>query len=175
MVIPAKKTDRLTLRSFTESDIVDLHRIMGQPNMLRYFPSSSPPEVDRVEQLINFQLEHWELYGYGWWAVEEKENSRFIGWAGLQFLPDTNEVEIAYMIDRDYWRRGLATEAARSGLQFGFEQLKINEIVAIVHHQNSASIRVIEKLGMVFSQRKPYFGMDCFRYIMTGDTLQVMI
>ena len=175
MAIPTRKTERLTLRSFTMSDANPLHHIMGQPDMMRYFPNSIPPELDRVERLINFQLGHWEKYGYGWWAieeieeVEEKVNGRFIGWAGLQFLPDTDEVEIAYMLDRDYWGHGLATEAANEGLRYGFEQLNVDEIVGIVHPENDASIRVIKKLGMTFDVRKPYFGMDCFRYALTAE------
>ena len=142
---------------------------MSQPDLLRYFPSSTPPELDRVERLINSQLKHWEQYGYGWWAVEEQGEQRFIGWCGLQFLPDTDEVEIAYMLDRGFWRRGLATEAAKESLRFGFEQLNLENIVAIVHPDNSASNRVAEKLGMTYVERKPYFGMDCFRYILTAD------
>jgi ribosomal-protein-alanine N-acetyltransferase len=175
MVIPIQNSERLTLRSFTGSDAIPLHRIMGQSQILRYFPNSTPPELDRVERLVNFQLEHWEQYGYGWWAIdviEEKEIGRFIGWAGLQFLPDTDEVEVAYMLERDYWGRGLATEAANEALRYGFDQLKVDEIVGIVHPENAASIRVIEKLGMVFDTRKPYFGMDCFRYVLTVDKFE---
>jgi ribosomal-protein-alanine N-acetyltransferase len=172
MVIPTRNSERLTLRPFVEADAVPLQRIMGQPDMLQYFPNSNPPEIDRVERLINYQLEHWEQYGYGWWAiefVEEKETRPFIGWAGLQYLPDTDEVEVAYMLGRDYWGRGLATEVAREALEYGFEQLKEHEIVGIVHPENIASIRVIEKLGMSFDIRKPYFGMDCFRYALTAE------
>jgi ribosomal-protein-alanine N-acetyltransferase len=178
MVIPIQNSERLTLRSFTGSDAIPLHRIMGQSQILRYFSNSTPPELDRVERLVYFQLEHWEQYGYGWWAIdvlEEKEIGRFIGWAGLQFLSDTDEVEVAYMLDRDYWGRGLATEAANEALRYGFDQLKVDEIVGIVHPENAASIRVIEKLGMVFDTRKPYFGMDCFRYVLTAEKYKTWI
>jgi len=64
MVIPIQNSERLTLRSFTGSDAIPLHRIMGQSQILRYFPNSTPPELDRVERLVSFQLEHWEQYGY---------------------------------------------------------------------------------------------------------------
>lgn len=174
MAIPLRKTDRLTLRSFRAADVKPLHRIMGQPDMLRYFPSSSPPDMERVERIIKGQLDHWELYDYGWWAVEENEEGQFIGWAGLQFLPDTDEMEIAYMLDRVYWQRGLATEAANSGLQYGFHQLQAQQIVGIVHPENVASIRVLEKLGMTFIERKPYFGMDCFRYVLTNNMFPIL-
>ncbi len=164
MNIPTRITPRLYLRPFELSDSEALHRIMGQPGVLQYFPNPSLPDLGRVQRLINFQLDHWQKHGYGWWAIQDKGTSGFIGWSGLQYLPDTDEVEIAYLLDRDYWGCGLATEAARSGIMFGFEKTGQEEIVGIVHPENGASIRVLEKLGMLFSARKVYFGMDCLRY-----------
>jgi len=164
MIIPTVITPRLYLRPFELSDSEALHRIMGQPGVLRYFPNPSQPDLGRVQRLINFQLDHWQEHGFGWWAIQDKRTSAFIGWSGLQYLPDTDEVEIAYLLDRDYWGRGLATEAARSGIVFGFEKTGQEEIVGIVHPENGASIGVLEKLGMRFTVRKMYFGMDCLRY-----------
>ena len=63
-----------------------------------------------------------------------------------------------------YWGKGLATEAAQACLQYGFENVEVESIVAIVHPENLASQRVIEKLGMLFVDQAHYFGMDCYRY-----------
>lgn len=172
MNIPTRTTPRLFLRPFGLSDAEALHRILSQPGVLLYFPNQTPPELGRVERMINFQLEHWQLHGFGWWAIEDKETSRFIGWSGLQFLPETDEVEIAYLLDRDSWGRGLATEAARSGLMFGFDQTGQDEIVGIVHPDNIGSKRVLEKLGLQFTDRKIYFGMDCMRYSLAAAEFQ---
>lgn len=172
MDIPTRVTSRLYLRPFELSDSEVLYRILGQPGILLHFPNPSPPGLARVQRMINFQLDHWQKYGFGWWAIQEKETSRFIGWSGLQYLPETHEVEIAYLLDRDYWGRGLATEAARSGLRFGFDETGQNEIVGIVHPDNKGSIKVLEKLGMRFTDRREYFGMDCLRYSLEATDFQ---
>jgi ribosomal-protein-alanine N-acetyltransferase len=165
MDIPTIITPQLTLRSFIEQDAAPLHRIFGAPGVLRYFPSSQPPSLDQVRKMIAGQLKHWEKYGYGWWATVPRSENTFIGWSGLQFLPETDETEIAYLLDPDFWGRGLATEAAQAGLRYGFQDLGLQTIVAIVHPENAASRRVIDKLGMSFVEQKPYFGMDCCRYV----------
>ncbi len=165
MDIPTITTPHLTLRAFVEQDAAPLHRIFGAPGVLRYFPSDKPPTLDQVRKMIAGQLKHWEQYDYGWWATVLRSENTFIGWSGLQFLPDTDEIEIAYLLDPDFWGRGLATEAARAGLRYGFADLELQTIVAIVHPENAASRRVIDKLGMSFVEQKPYFGMDCCRYV----------
>jgi ribosomal-protein-alanine N-acetyltransferase len=169
MNIPTRFTSRLILRPLEPSDSKSLYRIFCQPDILTFFPNPKPPELSGVERMITGQLEHWQQYGYGWWAVQDKNSSEHIGWCGLQFLPETEEVEVAYLLDKDYWGRGLATEAAESALQYGFDETGENEIVGIVHPQNDASIRVLEKIGMTFMVRKPYFGMDCLRYALLAD------
>lgn len=164
MPIPSLTTRRLVLRALSGEDAAPLHGILAQPNVLRYFPRQTPPTLEQVQRIIAGQLTHWQDHGYGWWAVTLADTGQFIGWAGLQYLPETDEVEVAYLLDPAYWGRGLATEAAQKSLKFGYEDLDIPQIVAIVHPDNGASKRVIEKLGMTFTLQTDYFGMDCLRY-----------
>ncbi|MCK4449041.1 MAG: GNAT family N-acetyltransferase [Anaerolineae bacterium] len=164
MRIPTITTSHLILRAFTEADIEPLHRILGDRDVLRYFPNPNLPSRDKVEKMISSRLKHWEEHGYGWWAVEPRSKRELIGWSGLQFLPETEEVEVAYLLGKAYWGKGLATEAAQACLQYGFENVEVESIVAIVHPENLASQRVIEKLGMLFVDQAHYFGMDCYRY-----------
>ena len=154
---------------------------MSGHEVLRYFPNPDPPARDQIERLIQFQLKHWEQHGYGWWAVcaadsaadsaagstNPPQNPPLIGWAGLQYLPETDEIEVGYLLGRDYWGRGLATEAAQTSVQFGFEDLGIETIVGIVHPENIASQRVLEKAGLAYVERAHYFGMDVYRYLVT--------
>jgi len=163
MSIPTVTTQRLTLRSFTAQDVDPLHRILAEPDALRYFPHSDPPSRERVQRLVSRQLEHWQEHGYGWWAVELQ--GEFIGWCGLQYLPETDEVEVAYLLAKPYWGRGLASEGAQASLRYGFEELGLRRIVGIVHSENKASQRVLEKSGLRFVERAHYFGMDCYRYL----------
>lgn len=88
-----------------------------------------------------------------------------IGWNGLQYLPETDEVEIGFLLSKAYWGQGLAVEGAEVVLQYGFERLGLEEIVALVHPENEASQRVIEKLRMSFVEEAEYFGMKVYRYV----------
>ncbi|MCP4425237.1 MAG: GNAT family N-acetyltransferase [Chloroflexi bacterium] len=167
MIIPTITTSRLVLRPFTPQDAIHLHRILNEDDILRYFPGTKRPSLEQTQRMVQGQLKHWQKYGCGWWAVESRANNQFIGWCGLQYLPDTDEIEVAYLLDKAHWGRGLATEAGLSSLQFGFETLGLTQIVGIVHPENKASQRVLEKSGLYFVEQTRYFGMDCYRYLIT--------
>lgn len=165
MGIPTIQTARLTLRPFTLRDAEPLYQILSIPGVLKYFPSPDAPEFERVKKLMQRQLDHWTEHDFGWWAVEPETDGELIGWSGLQYLPETDEIEIGYLLSKSYWGRGLATESATYGLDFGFNTLHIQEIIGIVHPENFASQRVLEKIGLEFQDRTEYFGMECFKYL----------
>jgi ribosomal-protein-alanine N-acetyltransferase len=167
--IPVVTTERLVLRALEDTDAEALHRIMGETDVLRYFPNPAPPSLEKVREMIEAQRTHWNTHGHGWWAVTDRDAGTYLGWSGLQYLPETDETEVAFLLGQESWGRGLATEAGRAGLRFGFETHGLASIVAIVHPENRASRRVIEKLGMIFVDEKPYFGMDCCRYRIERD------
>ena len=173
MVIPSLTTPRLILRPFKFKDALPLHRILVEPGVLRYFPNPSPPTVKKVRNLITQQIDHWTTRGYGWWVVEQPEHNELMGWCGLQYLPETGETEIGYLLGKAHWGKGYATEAASATLRFGFENLAIEKIIAVVHPENTASTRVLEKLGFRDPIRTSYFGMDCLRYLAERNTITV--
>jgi ribosomal-protein-alanine N-acetyltransferase len=164
MNIPSIVTEHTRLRPFTLDDAEALFQITNQPDIFHYFPSTEPWSHERVQRFLKDQLAEWEGRGYGWWGVEPLDQSELIGWNGLQYLPDTNEIEVGYLLSKDYWGRGWATEGTWASLQFGFETLKVESILAIVHPGNIASQRVAHKCGMKLLDRTNYFGMDCYRY-----------
>ena len=171
MGIPTIETKRLLLRAFASEDAKPLHQMFQGKDVLRYFPNSDPPALERVEKLVQFQLDHWEKHGYGWWATVLGESDEFIGWSGLQYLPETDETEIGFLLGRPFWGKGLATEAALAGVRFGFIDLGIETIVGITHPENVASQKVLEKIGMTFNREDEYFGMHCFHYSMDSSAL----
>ncbi|MCP4362490.1 MAG: GNAT family N-acetyltransferase [Chloroflexi bacterium] len=166
MNIPTITTPRLALRPFTEADTTALYEILSDPEVLRYFPSSKPPAQEQVARLIAGQLKHWKAHGHGWWAVESRAGGQFMGWCGLQYLPETDEIEVGYLLGKPFWGQGLATEATQASLRYAFEDKGLETIVAIVHPGNRASQRVLEKSGMAFTNEAEYFGMDCYRYVL---------
>jgi ribosomal-protein-alanine N-acetyltransferase len=165
MSTPSIETNRLKLRPFSLDDVEPLLQILNTQGILRYFPISDPPDRERVRRLVQRQIDHWLEHSYGWWAVELLQESRLIGWSGLQYLPETDEIEIGYLLGKQYWGNGLATESAKAGLEFGFNQLGFQEIIGIVHPENFASQRVLEKIGLKFQEKAEYFGMVCFKYL----------
>jgi [ribosomal protein S5]-alanine N-acetyltransferase len=164
MPIPTLTTDRLVLRSLVDEDAEVLHQIYQVEGVLRYFPSPYPPPLAKVQKFIQNQSSHWEEHGYGNWALVPKDSNQLIGWAGPQFLPETGETEIGYLLARPFWGLGYATEAARASLGFIFGNFDFPKIIALVHPENTASAHVLEKCGLALLDRKEYFGMQMCRY-----------
>jgi RimJ/RimL family protein N-acetyltransferase len=165
MTIPTITTPRLLLRAFTDNDVEPMYHILNQEGVLRYFPPIDPPPRDRVQRMILGLLRHWEERGYGLWAVESRPSGALLGRCGLQHLPETEGVEVDFILGRPFWGQGFATEAGRASIRYGFERLGVESIVGIVHLDNRASQRVLEKLGMELVEQKEYFGMECYRYV----------
>jgi ribosomal-protein-alanine N-acetyltransferase len=163
MTIPTLATSRLILRAFTAEDVDPMFRIINEEGVLRYFPGTGSLARDRVQGMIDGLLKHWADRGYGLWAVESPASGELMGRCGLQWLPDTEEVEVDFVLAKPFWGQGFATEAARASVQFGFDQLRLDRIIGIVHVDNEASKRVLEKLGMALLEQKEFFGIECYR------------
>jgi ribosomal-protein-alanine N-acetyltransferase len=161
--IPTVVSTRLVLRAFRPEDGPAYHRILSTDGVLRYFPTASPPAPERVPAIIGRILQHWKEHGFGIWAVASPSGD-LMGRAGIQTIPETGEVEVDYLLGREWWGSGFATEAIRPALRFGLEEKGLERIVGIVHPDNLASRRVLEKIGMHLEGEKEYFGMRCLRY-----------
>lgn len=162
--IPTLTTSRLTLRPLTLADDVSLHRIMNEPDIMQYFPNTDPPDMERVQRIIANQLNHWQEHHLGWWAVVPHGQTELIGWNGLQYLPETDEVEVGYLLSQQFWGRGYATEGAKASIQFGFEKFNFGEIIGLTHPENTASQNVLKKCGMLFTSQAEYFGIQVYRF-----------
>lgn len=157
------ETERLRLRMFTSKDLDDLSRIFGNPQVLRYLGMEGKPmSKQETETALLSMIEHWKRYGYGRWAVIDKENDSLIGCAGLRSYED--QAELVYLFDEPYWGQGLATEVALGCLEFGFELHNFESIIAFARPLNAASRRVLEKIGMGFVQETTVFGIYVVQY-----------
>lgn len=157
-------TTRLTLRQFTIEDREALLTITKEPGIFQYFPTKSAWTMEKVERSIQHQINHWFAFGYGQMAITLRESGQLLGWCGLEFLPDTSETEVGYLLSHEFWGKGFATEAARASLEFGFETVRLKEIIGLTDPLNTASQHVLEKCGLAFTRRQHYFGMEMFRY-----------
>jgi ribosomal-protein-alanine N-acetyltransferase len=148
------ETNRLILRRLLPSDLDSLFALYSDPEVRRYFPEGTLTREETKEELewfLNGHPDHPEL---GLWATIHKETNQFIGRCGL--LPWTiegrPEVEVAYMLAKEYWRQGLGAEAAQGILEYGFEQLNLSRLICLVDRENQASIKVATKIGMTFEK-----------------------
>ena len=164
MKIPTITTENLHLRPFTPEDTTIMHHILNGRDVLKYFPGPQTVTEAQVERMISRLLAHWQEHGYGLWAVEQRTTGALLGRCGLQLIAETDEVEIDFILDPACWGQGFATEAGLASLKFGFEQLNLTEVVGIVHPDNLASQRVLQKLGIQFAEATEYFGMAVHSY-----------
>lgn len=164
MNIPDIETARLRFRRFTPDDLDDLARIFSDPEVVKFLGDGKPPtKHETIPHLHNFIERYWEEQRFGRWALIHKEDDKLIGYCGLRLLDEVHP-ELVYVLARDYWGKGLATEAARAGLRYGFEELKLEEIVAATRPENIASQHVMKKLGLKYEKRAFFYGIDCAYY-----------
>lgn len=148
------ETERLILRHFTPDDAADNYRIYTDPDNMR-FMGRRPDSVEFERYHLRRHIaNYYDVHGFGLWAVVLKESGELVGRCGLLYQPleGGQEVEVTYLIDRHYWGRGLATEAAREALRLGFERYEFPRIVAFIKHENVASVRVAEKIGLRYER-----------------------
>ncbi|HEX5039912.1 MAG TPA: GNAT family N-acetyltransferase [Candidatus Limnocylindria bacterium] len=148
--LPAR-TERLTIRELTDADATALHRIYGDAEAMRHVgrTGQSTPDVVSTARVIGFARRHAEHHGFSLWAIDETDGEQVVGVAGLLWVEGHGpEVEAAYLVRRDRWGRGYATEALRETLRIGHDQLGLPRIVALAYPENHASQRVMEKAGM---------------------------
>jgi len=122
--------------------------------MRRYFPDGTLTYAETKEELEWYLNGHPDQPELGLWATIHKADQRFIGRCGL--LPWTidgqEEVEIAYMIAKPYWRQGLGAEAARGIRDYGFQTLKLPRLISMMYPENQASINTAKTIGMTFEK-----------------------
>ncbi|OUL28090.1 GNAT family N-acetyltransferase [Nostoc sp. 106C] len=167
--MPEIETLRLRLRHFTLDDFDDLFRLYADAEVMRYL---SPRTSEQTKNSLCNHIQQWQEHNLGMWAVIHKETGKMIGRCGLGFLADTPEVELGYVFDKFYWNMGLATEAAQATLKYGFWEVKLEQIVAIAHPENIASVRVIEKVGMKYQKHTRYYSHDVVYYTLPRSQWQ---
>jgi RimJ/RimL family protein N-acetyltransferase len=140
------ETERLVLRTFRESDTDAYAEMVGDAEVMRFLGGKvmSRQEAWRNMAMV---LGHWGLRGYGFWAVEERESGEMIGRVGCWRPEGWPALEVGWTLRRAYWGRGYATEAARASLEHAFDALGETHVVSLIDPNNSASIRVAERLG----------------------------
>lgn len=139
-------------------DAADLYRIYSDPETMRFMGKAPASVEEERGNILSHVANHYDLRGVGLWATILKGRGELIGRCGLmrKLIGGAEEVEIAYLLGREYWGKGLATEAAEAILRLGVEGYGFRRIVAVINPANVASIRVAEKVGMSYEREVAY-------------------
>ena len=168
MSSPILTTNRLIIRQFSLDDAQSMFDLNNDPEVIRY---TGDPPFSSLQAAQNF-LENYKDYeqnGYGRWAVLLQENQEFLGWCGLKYSPDKDETDIGFRFFRKHWNKGYATESATAALNYGFKQLGFKKIVGRAMKANTASIRVLEKLGMHYEKDIEMDGQTAVQFLITSE------
>lgn len=147
IAIPTLRTSRLVLRPLEERDVEPLHAILQDPDVVRFIGDRQVPTRADVWRAVAAWLGHWALRGYGQWAVDELASGRLIGRIGIINPADWPGPEVGYLLGREFWGRGYATEGAQAAMDWGFGHRGFDELISLIDPANVASIGVATKLG----------------------------
>ena len=159
------ETDRLIIRPFKLNDIEPAYQLNLDVKVSRHTGDGGIVDRNEIRRRITEDVfGDYAKYGYGRLAVVWKANNAFIGFTGLKYLPDIDEVDLGYRFSSNYWGRGIATETGKICVDYGFKSLGLNRIIAQVLPDNIGSIRVLEKLGFFFDKSSTEDGLFIHQY-----------
>lgn len=145
------ETKRLILRRFSRDDADFSYKLNLDPEVIKY---TGDPPFRSKEAALRFieQYDQYRLYGHGGYAVIAKDNSDTLGWCGLKWNADLDEVDLGYRFFWKYWGKGFATEAAMACVQEAYQAFGYPSIIGRAMVQNTSSIRVLQRIGFSFER-----------------------
>ena len=166
MIRTELETKRLRLRLLTHDDLQIMFSLGSDPDVIKYADTPCKDLEEAKQRLEQGPLADYQKYGYGRFAVELKETGKVIGFCGIKYLPEIDLPEVGYRYLKEYWGRGIGTEAAKASVEFARQDLKLKKLIALIDPENTASIRVAEKLGMKRGPLIQIYDTDAFQYEM---------
>lgn len=147
------ETDRLILREIQITDVDAMFELDSDPEVHKYIGNEPVTSKEQIKEVISFIQGQYHDKGIGRWAVVRKADNRFIGWVGLKlededFNGHGSHIDLGYRLTPKYWGHGYATEAAKAWIDYAFQVMKFPIVCALVEKANTASINVLEKVGM---------------------------
>lgn len=159
------ETNRVILRKFVLDDFEAVFEFGSNAVVNEYTGDVSLKTKEDAKRIIkNIYFKDYEKYGYGRWATIYKPTNKIIGFAGLKFLPEFNEIDIGFRFLPEYWNKGIATEVSKLILNYGFKNLDFKKIIGIADPKNIGSCKVLEKIGMTFYKSAIYDETDDKKY-----------
>ena len=163
------ESERLIFRKFTPDDLPALIETRIDPEVAKYLGGAKLQNPEALAKRLKFYISCYESHGFGSCAMLWKPTGEMIGSAGLQPLDGTDEIEVGYSMVKEYWGRGIGTEAARAWLDHGFRACGLDRIVAVAHTENWASRHIMEKLGMQYEKTEFHYDAECAFYAISKE------
>jgi len=168
---------RVFLRHFHIADLDKMMQVFADPEVMRFGPG--PQSREWVGKWLEGCLEdYYHKWGFGLWAIVERDPRRVVGFCGLTRFDNIEgrpEIELGYRLARDFWGRGLATEAARTARDHAFQILGLRRLIALIDPANVASIRVVEKVGLRFEKDVVFRGRRPLLYAVHRPELAAVL
>lgn len=142
------QTERLRFREMRPDDAQAMFDLNSDPEVVLYTGDGPFESVEAAKLFLENYQEVYTRVGYARWIVELKSTNEILGWSGLKFWPDKNIVDVGYRFYKKHWGNGYASESAKACIDYGFNVLKLDRIIAHARKENIASLRVLEKCGM---------------------------
>lgn len=147
MVKAIIKTDRLELREFTITDAKWLLLLNSDSDVMQYTGDSPFNTLSEAKDFIQ-HYDHYKKYNFGRWVAHHKVSREWLGWCGLKFHEDSNEIDLGFRFLKTHWGNGYAYEAATGCIQYAFNELLLPALIGRAMISNAASVHLLEKLGM---------------------------
>ncbi len=143
---PTFETERLRIRAPRENDRADFVAMSMDIDVMRFISDGNLTE-EGANEIADVSINQADQ-AYGAWTIEDGATGEFLGWVVLMPLDESDDIEVGYGLKKSAWGRGIATEAARCLVEYGFDTLGLEEIVAITRPENAASQNVLQKVGL---------------------------
>ena len=161
-----------TMRPIQSADLNALATIWADPEVTRFLPSRGTPiSREKVEKSLRSFVEHWQQRRYGIWTILENASSQMVGYCGLRYLAELDDVEVLYGLAKAYWGRGITTQAVKASIAYGFDIANLDRIIALALPDNIASRRVMEKAGLRHEKQIHIFNLDAVYYSIEQRTI----
>ncbi len=158
------ETGRLFLNTWESGDWTAFSPIATDIDVMRYISGGEPWSDELIQSFVDRQVNLYAQRGFCRWKLTEKSSGELIGFCGAGFWRDAVEPEIGWWLARRCWGRGLATEAARAALRDVFERVRLDHIISVAAVENSASTRIMQKLGLQLETEFERDGVRLVRY-----------
>jgi RimJ/RimL family protein N-acetyltransferase len=164
MQIPKIVTKRLIMRGFQEEDLDAYADMCSDVEVMRYVGTGKTLSRAESWRSMAMMLGHWQLRGYGMWAIEERRSGEMLGRVGCWQPEGWIGLEIGWTMRRAFWGQGFATEAGKVAMEYAFEELQQTHVISLIRSENMASRRVAEKLGEKLEGTAELMGSEALVY-----------